>query len=166
MGEDYGEQGTWGLCVFLLVAPSPLCFHLCFHRSLHPDFFGACAPPQGSPLVEGVGVGGSSMPCLTWVIKNPGLLCALWGEWSLGCLFWGCTIASIRMKVSTKGGNMLLPVKWAYKAHFKRVICLVNCSGRVVRARTKVCGIVLSNAKSLVKWLLTTLSLPNGLLFF
>lgn len=61
---------------------------------------------------------------------------------------------------------MLLPVKWAYKAHFKRVIYLVNCSGRVVRDRTKVCGIVLSNAKSLVKWLLTTLSLSNGLLFF
>lgn len=61
---------------------------------------------------------------------------------------------------------MLLPFKWAYKPHFKRVVCLVNCGGRVVRARTKVFGIVLSHAKSLVKWLLTTLSLPDGFLFF
>lgn len=75
-------------------------------------------------------------------------------------------IGFIRMKVSTKGGNLLLPFKWAYKAHFKRVVCLVNCSGRVVRARTKVFGIVLSNAKSLLKWLLTTMSLPDGFLFF
>lgn len=91
------------------------------------------------PLVEG-GMGessGSSMPCLMWGIKSPGLLCALRGEWSLGYVFWGCMIASIRMKVWTKGGNMLLPFQWAYKPHFKRVVCLINCSGRVVRAGPK-----------------------------
>lgn len=61
---------------------------------------------------------------------------------------------------------MLLLFKWAYKPHLKVVARLVNRSGRVVHARAAVSGIVLSHARSPVKWLLTTLRLPESFLSF
>lgn len=145
---------------------SPLCHHLCLHRnrrsrvlSLTPlrHVYNHRAPP----LVGGLFIALSYAS--HW---SPGLLCTLSDEQSRNYLFWGCTTVSIRIKASTKESNMLLLFKRAYKPHLKVVARLVNSSGRVVDARAAGSGIVLSHARSPVKWLLMTLRLPESFLSF
>lgn len=136
-----------------------------YHLCLHGNRWSGLPPLTPLPQVY-LWALGSSLFCLMLAIESPGLCFMLRGEQASDCLLWGCTRASIRMKVSCKEANILLSSKWAYKPHFMSGLSLVKCCGRATHARSKVFGIVLTNPKSLVKSFLMMLGLPDSFLSF